>query len=162
MNGELLSNLLTVFVYLVHHGDAVSAAVDSQRPLSGQGREQVEALAKQAVTQQVRPAVIWHSGKLRARQTALAFWRACNPLAEFAATRWMQPDDPPQLVDLLQGETRDVMLVGHMPHLDRLLRQLTQTDDEPRARWFPPKGVVAVERTETGWVERWRLENLPL
>jgi phosphohistidine phosphatase SixA len=114
VNGELLSNLLTVFVYLVHHGDAVSAAVDSQRPLSGQGREQVEALAKQAVTQQVRPAVIWHSGKLRARQTALAF------------------------------------------------RQLTQTDDEPRARWFPPKGVVAVERTETGWVERWRLENLPL
>jgi len=28
-----------------------------------------------------RPDVVWHSGKLRARQTAEIFWRACNALA---------------------------------------------------------------------------------
>ena len=147
-------------VYLVHHGHAVNAVVDPQRPLSRQGRHQVETLSSQAAEREVHPDVIWHSGKLRARQTADAYWRACNPLAEFSATRWMQPDDPPRLADLLGVETRDVMLVGHMPHLDRLLRRLLlQRDETPQAGLFPLNGMVAVERIDTGWAERWRLET---
>ena len=145
-----------MFVYLAHHGDAEHPGVDPQRPLSRRGRDQVDTLSSRAAAREVRPEVIWHSGKLRARQTADAYWRACNPLAEFSATRWMQPDDPPHLADLLQVETRDVMLVGHMPHLDRLLGRLL--DDGPRAGSFPLNGLVAVERASTGWVERWRLE----
>ena len=148
-----------MFVYLAHHGDAVSAAADPQRPLSGRGRDQAETLSTGAAARGVRPDVIWHSGKLRARQTAERYWRACNPLAEFSATRWMQPDDPPRLAEVLQVETRDVMLVGHMPHLDRLLRHLL--DDAAVAGSFPLNGLVAVERTETGWVERWRLDARP-
>ena len=66
---------------------------------------------------------VWHSGKLRARQTAEALWRACNPLAEFAAIRGLQPDDPPnEIITLLAGETRDVMLVGHLPRTPRAPR----------------------------------------
>ena len=108
-----------MFFYLAHHGDALGPEVDPQRPLSPRGRAQVDDLAARAAARGVRPAVIWHSGKLRARQTAEAYWRACNPLAEFTATRWAQPGDPPRLADLLEVETRDVMLVGHMPHADR-------------------------------------------
>ena len=148
-----------MFVYLVHHGHAVNPDVDPQRPLSRKGRDQVETLSSQAAGRDVHPDVIWHSGKLRARQTAEAYWRACNPLAGFSATRWMQPDDPPRLADLLGVETGDVMLVGHMPHLDRLLRRLVHLRDHaPQAGAFPLNGLVAVERTETGWAERWRLE----
>ncbi len=151
-----------MFVYLVHHGHAVNPGVDPQRPLSRQGRDQTDTLSARAAARGVRPDVIWHSGKLRARQTADAYRRACNPLAEFSATRWMQPDDPPRLADLLGVETRDVMLVGHMPHLDRLRCRLIQLShgahDAPHAGSFPLNGVVAVERTETGWAERWRLE----
>jgi phosphohistidine phosphatase len=145
-----------MFVYLVHHGDAVGPDVDPQRPLSRKGREQVDRLSAQTAGLGVRPEVIWHSGKLRARQTAEGYWRACSPLAEFSATRWMQPDDPPRLADLLEVETRDAMLVGHMPHLDRLLRRLL--DAAPSEHVFPLHGVVAVERLGQGWVERWRLE----
>ena len=143
-------------VYLVHHGDAVNPGVDPQRPLSRLGRDQADTLSGRAAARGVRPDVIWHSGKLRARQTAEAYWRACNPLAEFCATRWMQPGDPLRLADLLQVETRDLMVVGHMPHLDRLLRRLVEAG--PQAGSFPVNGVVAVERIETGWAERWRLE----
>ena len=145
-----------MFVYLVHHGHAVHPGVDPQRPLSRQGRDQTDMLSGRAAARGVRPDVIWHSGKLRARQTADAYWRACNPLAEFSATRWMQPDDPLRLADLLGVETRDVMLVGHMPHLDRLLRRLV--DAGSQAGSFPLNGVVALERIETGWAECWRLE----
>ena len=72
-------------LYLVHHGDAVPPDVDPQRPLSAEGRVGVEQVAGAAAQRAVKPAVVWHSGKLRARQTAEAFWRACNSLAEFSA-----------------------------------------------------------------------------
>lgn len=148
-----------MFFYLAHHGDALGPEVDPQRPLSSRGRAQADALAAQAAAQGVRPVAIWHSGKLRARQTAEAYWRACNPLAEFTATRWAQPGDPPRLADVLEVETRDVMLVGHMPHLDRLLRRLLG-DDEGLSP-FPVNGLVAVERVNGAWIERWRLAAPP-
>ena len=74
-------------VYLVHHADAVSPDVDAQRPLSERGRMHAERLAVESARRGVKPEVVWHSGKLRARQTAEALWRACNPLTEFSATR---------------------------------------------------------------------------
>ena len=147
-----------MFVYLVHHGHAMHHGDDPQRPLSRRGRDQTDTVSSQAAARGVHPDVIWHSGKLRARQTADAYRRACNPVAEFSATRWMQPDDPLRLADVLQVDTRDVMLVGHMPHLDRLLcRLVSPGPDNTQATGFPLNGMVAVERTETGWVERWRL-----
>jgi len=72
-----------VLLVLVHHGDAVGPQIDPRRPLSDEGRRQVEALSRDAAARGVKPDVIWHSGKLRARQTAELFWKACNPLAEF-------------------------------------------------------------------------------
>ncbi len=144
-----------MFLYLVHHGDAVDSEVDPQRPLSARGRAGAERLAVEAARRGARPAFVWHSGKLRARQTAEPFWRGCNPLAAFEAVRGLQPDDPPAIVrDLLAGETRDVMLVGHMPHLLKLLRALVGETAE-----FPQHGVVALERTDDTYVERWRIDE---
>jgi phosphohistidine phosphatase len=148
-----------MFVYLAHHGHAVGPEVDTQRPLSSRGRDQVQSLSRLAAERAVRPEVVWHSGKLRARQTAEAYWSACNPLADFSASRWMQPGDPPRLADLLEVESRDVLLAGHMPHLDRLRRRLVGDSDAGAP--FPMNGLVAVERTQEGWRERWRLAPPP-
>lgn len=147
-------------VYLVHHGDAVGADVDPQRPLSARGREDVAGLAAQAAARGARPAVVWHSGKLRAKQTAEAFWRACNALAELGATRDLQPTDSPVFMrDRLRGEARDLMLVGHFPHLPRLLALLSSGYDESAA--FPQHGIVALETDDDGesWKESWRIES---
>jgi hypothetical protein len=74
-------------LFLVHHGDAVGPGIEPSRPLSPEGREAVKRLAEGAAARGTKPAVIWHSGKLRAKQTAEAFWRTCNPFAEFSATK---------------------------------------------------------------------------
>ena len=83
--------------------------------------------------------MVWHSGKLRARQTAEAFWRACNPLAECSAAR-------------------DLLIAGHFPHLPRLLTLLVTNRDEPLIS-FPLHGVVAIEREDADetWTEMWRI-----
>jgi phosphohistidine phosphatase len=146
-------------ILLVHHGEAVSPAVDSSRPLSGRGMGDVARLAEQAAARGIKPDVIWHSGKLRARQTAEAFWRACNPLAPFSATRGLLPDDPPiWMRDQLAGETRTVVLVGHMPHLPRLLRLLVAGGGDTAAADFPQHGCVALDADGELWKEMWRLE----
>lgn len=147
-------------LYLVHHGDAVGPDVDIRRPLSEAGRRSVEELAAAAAGLGTRPTVVWHSGKLRARQTAEAYWRACNALAEFGATRDLQPDDPPGWMrDRLRFESRDVLLAGHYPHLPRLLASL-RGEPEGALAAFPPHGVVALRTDDDGqtWVEEWRLE----
>jgi phosphohistidine phosphatase len=150
-----------VRLFLVHHGEAVGSEVDPQRPLSPRGRERVGGLAADAASRGVRPEVIWHSGKLRARQTAEAFRDACNPLAEFAPSRDLQPDDPPgAIVDRVAAATRDVMLVGHFPHLPNLLTLLLAGRNESNAS-FPRHGLVVLERSGEGgtWSEAWRLQN---
>jgi phosphohistidine phosphatase len=145
-------------LYLVHHGEAVGPEVDARRPLSPFGRSAVERLAADAALKGAKPAVVWHSGKLRAKQTAEAFWRSCNALAEFSAARNLQPDDQPQwMADELRGETRDILIAGHFPHLPRLLALLLKEDDA--AVNFPPHGVVALVTEDDGvtWKEMWRL-----
>jgi phosphohistidine phosphatase len=146
-----------IVIYLVHHADAVGPEVEPQRPLSPSGRAHAEALAQQAAARCVRPAAIWHSGKLRARQTAEPFHRLCNPLAEFSAIRGLQPEDPPMWVqDVLTGEARDVLLVGHLPSLPRLLTVLVRGDErEPLS--FPLHGLVALEAAGARWREAFRL-----
>jgi phosphohistidine phosphatase len=153
--------LIVVILYLVHHGDAVGPDVEPRRPLSERGREEVARLAAEAAARGARPAVVWHSGKLRARQTAEAFWRACNALAEFSATRDLQPGDRPEwFADRLAGETRDILIAGHYPHLPALLRLLTADGQGAADRPFPQHGVVALQSNDEGkrWNEIWRLE----
>ena len=144
-------------LYLVHHGEAVGPDEDPRRPLSARGQEAVARAALDAASRGARPAVVWHSGKLRARQTAEAFWRACNALAELSATRDLQPGDAPEWMrDRLREEPRDILIAGHFPHLPRL-RALLLGDAEGLD--FPLNGVVALLSEDAGatWKETWRI-----
>jgi len=143
-----------VRVCLVHHADAVGPGVDSQRPLSERGRSQADQLADRARERGVRPDVIWHSGKLRSRQTAEPFLRACNPFADFRMVRGLRPDDPIEWMrDELAAETREVLLVGHMPNIADLSRALA-----PSSAAFPQHGLVVFEKKDdSGWTELFRI-----
>ncbi len=142
-------------VYLLHHADAVGPEVDPQRPLSADGVVHAGRLAEQARARGCAPAAIWHSGKLRARQTAEPFWRLCAPFADFKMVRGLLPDDPPEMLYLaVQAETRDLLAAGHMPNIAALLRRFVGD-----AATFPLHGLVAIESNDEGvsWTERWRL-----
>jgi phosphohistidine phosphatase len=142
-------------LHLVHHAEALPPEIDPQRPLAPDGLERADRLARAAAARGVRPEIIWHSGKLRARQTAEAFRRHCNPLATFSAQRGLQPDDPPEIVrDLLSSaEAGELLVVGHFPHLERLRALL-----DPAGAGFPAHGLVTLEGEGPIWRELWRLE----
>jgi len=141
-----------MFVTIVHHAEAVNALDDAQRPLSARGRAQAEGLAQAASLHGVKPALIWHSGKLRARQTAEAFWRVCNPFADVRMVKGLRPEDAPELArNLIDFEERDLLLVSHMPLVPALARTLM-----PGIEAFPVNGLVMFERVERRYLERWR------
>ena len=144
--------------YLVHHAPAVGPEVDPQRPLSTAGHEIAAALAGAMASRGVAPQAIWHSGKLRARQTAEALLQR-SPFAEFKMVRGLRPDDAPEIVAIaLAQETRDIAVVGHFPQLDQLCARLTGGTADGS---FPLHGVIALEEPlgldETmAWREVWR------
>jgi phosphohistidine phosphatase len=147
------------FVFLVHHADAVPAQVDHMRPLSTLGVTQAERVAAGAARHGAKPAVIWHSGKLRARQTAETCLRLLNPFAQFTAVRGLQPDDDPETIAIaLAAEARDVLIASHMPLLPMLLHRLTTGRRDRMSAVFPLNGCVGLERAGDGWEERWRVQ----
>jgi phosphohistidine phosphatase SixA len=58
----------------------------------------------------------------------------------------------------LRGETRDILIAGHFPHLPRLLSLLLA--GAPAT--LPLHGVVALESDDKGetWKEIWRIQGM--
>ena len=141
-------------VLLIHHAEAVGPDIDPQRPLSRRGRTQAEWVAAHIKKSGVPIDVVWHSGKLRARQTAEALLLGCNPLADFRMVRGLRPEDSPDSIQgALAGEGESVALVSHMPLLPALLELLTRERTE-----FPLHGIVLLDREgPASYRERWRV-----
>ncbi len=58
----------------------------------------------------------------------------------------------------LQQESKNVMLVGHLPHLSRLVSRLLGLGSDRAVVRFQMCGVVRLDRDETGqWTVRWVL-----
>jgi phosphohistidine phosphatase len=137
---------------LVQHGQSKTEADDPDRPLTDQGVEDVAAVAQHAITRLgVRPARVLHSGKTRARQTAEA-WAQLLAVDAEPVDALAPNDDPTIWLERVRSEAEDLMLVGHLPHLDRLAALLlTGAADRSIVR-FRSGGLVVLERTDTGWV----------
>lgn len=139
---------------LIHHAEAVSPAVDPQRPLTDAGHEHAMRMAEVARDRGAAPATIWHSGKLRSRQTGHAFLSVCAPFATFKMVRGLGPDDPTGIIHTsIQRESQDLALVGHWPSLPILLTLLS-----PSSAPMPQHGIVALTTSDQGvtWSELWR------
>ena len=135
-------------LYLARHGEAL-AADDTQPPLSPRGREDVEALGVALAAAGTRVAEILHSSKLRAEQTAEILSHALGaPRFEAEALR---PDDDPTIVaEALADEHRDLMLVGHLPHLALLATYLLRGAAHASIE-FRTAGLVRLDRHAGRW-----------
>jgi phosphohistidine phosphatase len=152
-------------LYLVQHGAFKSETEDPQRGLTDEGRRVVEHMAQYLASVGVALDRIEHSEKLRARQTAEILAAALHPRAGTTQVTGIAPNDDVQSVrERLQTEADDLMLVGHLPHLSRLVATLLGVERDRTVVEFRMGGVVRLGRNEGGhWILHWAVipELLP-
>jgi len=143
-------------VYLVQHAEAVPADLDPEQPLTPAGRETARRVARWlAATGRARPSEILHSTKLRAKQTAEIFARALAtpPLRE--APGLGPGDDVEPATTAVQSAPGDLMLVGHLPHLNRLASLLVSSNPAADVVRFRNAGVICLEKQGNQWAILW-------
>jgi phosphohistidine phosphatase len=144
-------------IYLTQHGLALPKDVDRERPLSDQGRADVQRLAEFLRQTGVRVEQIWHSGKTRAEQTAALLADAILPDGRPEARPGLGPNDSVEpLASDIGAWSSDVMLVGHLPFLRHLACLLLNADPDSPALVFEPGSTACLERDAAGhWVLLW-------
>jgi phosphohistidine phosphatase len=141
-------------LYLIQHGEAKSREEDPERPLSDKGAEDVNKTARAVSSVSVER--IFHSGKLRAGQTARIFGEALGK--DIAGADSLSPmDDPSVWASRLKDEEKDTMLVGHMPHMAGLASLLLCGDPEAGVVEFRMGGVVCLKKEEGRWSLQWMI-----
>jgi phosphohistidine phosphatase len=146
-------------IYLVRHGDALSASEDTQRPLSPAGRGQVAEVARLARDRAVQVATIYHSGILRAQQTAEILAESLAPPLGIAFISGLLPEDDPAIGRAyVESTEQPVMLVGHLPYMRRLAALLVHGDPERTAADFGPADMLCCTKEGRQWRIHWQLK----
>ncbi len=144
-------------LYLVQHGKARSKEEDPERPLTPDGRREVEAVMLLMMRfNAIHASRVVHSGKRRAEETARIIGDQLE--ADVAEVDGLAPNDDPGLWrERLEGDERDVVLVGHMPQLSRLASLLLCGDPEAGLVEFANGGVVCLRRGDGPWTLKWSI-----
>jgi phosphohistidine phosphatase len=144
--------------YLVRHGEAVSQAVNGQRPLTPGGRRDVERIGQAAAERGIQPAQIFHSGLLRAQQTAEILGERLGRIDGVRELVGLRPDDDPVIAKAeLESSTVSLMLVGHLPHIRRLASFLVAGDADRELVEFAPATVLGLSYEDYRWKILWKL-----
>lgn len=139
-------------LYLVQHGDAKPKSEDPDRPLTEEGRRDVTRVATFARRADVQVAQIRHSGKRRAEETAAILAEHLAPIGGVVALPGLGPrDDADWIAELLSRETEPLMLVGHLPFMDRLSGLLVAGSQERAVVTFQKGGIVCLQRDPRTW-----------
>lgn len=139
-------------LYLVQHGEAKPKSEDPERPLTEQGRQDVERVAAFAQHAGVEVFQIRHSGKRRAEETATILAKYLTPAGGVSPSPGLAPRDDAGLVaELLNRETKPLMFVGHRPFMDHLAGLLITGELDHAIVSFQKGGIVCLERDPKTW-----------
>ena len=146
-------------LFLVQHGTSVPKEVDPECPLTDEGRDTVERIARDAAGHKIEVDLIQHSGKTRARQTADIMACFLKPPGGVHEASGLDPlDDVAPAAKGLSG-AENVMLVRHLPFMERLVSYLITGSTDRIVVKFQNGGIVRLDRApETGvWFLKWTL-----
>ena len=146
----------------MRHGETLPGVPDGRRALSERGRSAVTAVAQRARARGVAVDRIYHSGILRAQQTAALVAEVLTPAEGVRELAGLCPDDNPFIVQAeLAGASQPIMLVSHLPYVGRLTSLLTSGDSGGSVIEFAPATLVCLTRHAGGWKLRWSISPVP-
>jgi phosphohistidine phosphatase len=147
-------------LYLIQHGEAKSEVEDPERSLTARGEEEVTSISRLAAGLNIRPSKVYHSGKMRAKQTAKIIASALKiPDPSVQSVQGLNPnDDIRPWAERISKEREELMLVGHLPFLERLTSFLLCGDENARLVLFRYGAIVRLDQKEDKrWALRWIL-----
>ena len=146
-------------LYLIQHGKSLPKDQDPDQGLSAEGIAETQRIANAAKDDGVAVSQIRHSAKTRARQTAEIFGGALNPKQGIREVSGIKPLDDVAEYAANIDPAEDIMLVGHLPFMQRMTAFLiTESIDKPVFK-FQNSGIVCLDKDpETqAWVILWAL-----
>jgi phosphohistidine phosphatase len=149
-------------LFLVQHGISASKDIDPEKGLSDFGREETNRIAQIAKGYKIPVQKIVHSGKKRAEQTAGIFHETLALDTPMKKIFGIKPMDDVQSFAVTIKPKENLMVVGHMPFMERLVSFLTTGTENCRVYKLQNSGVVCLdtesgEDNEADWFIRWAL-----
>jgi phosphohistidine phosphatase len=142
-------------LYLVQHAQAASKDSDPRRPLTKEGRRDIEKVAAFIEPLNLKVDFLWHSGKTRAAQTAEVLADVVKVRTQMTGRDGLSPnDDVTTIKDELVSGQDDVMIVGHLPFLSKLASLLLANNETTGPVAFQKGGIVALEQPAD---DRWQI-----
>lgn len=145
-------------LYLAQHGDALAKEVDADRPLSEKGQSDVEKVASM-LSGHMGVSRVMHSGKTRAQQTAELLVNSITGEPLLEAISGINPNDSVEVfAEQIMGWNEDVLVVGHLPFMAKLVAWLVSESTDTLIVSYQPGSVVCLESTdENHWQLQWMI-----
>lgn len=150
-------------IFLVQHGKSATKEIDPQKGLTEQGKQETERIAQVAGNYRISVDKLVHSGKKRAEQTAAIFAAALAEDLSLETVSGIGPMDDVKIFAQTIDPEDNLMVVGHLPFLQRLVSYLTTGSDEIFVYKFQNSGIVCLDRDVeeanggVGWFIKWTL-----
>lgn len=146
-------------LYLVQHGEAKSKEEDPSRGLSEKGIQNITKIAQYVSNLGIKTSRISHSGKTRALQTARVLADYLKVDQGITEEKGLSPmDDPGIWFDRISGMQKDIILVGHLPHLALFSSLLLCGAQDKNVINFKMAGIVCLQKSEDGnWAVEWMI-----
>lgn len=145
-------------IFLAQHGLSLPKDVDPEKGLSDQGRTDTIKIAEVAKAYKIPVHKVVHSTKKRAEQTAAIFKDILGIKSPCDCIDGINPLDDvtvfAQGIDLLSN----MLVVGHLPFMERLVSYLTTGSKALRIYQFQNSGIVCLDCDENkSWFIKWTL-----
>ena len=146
-------------LYLVQHGKSLPKEEDPEQGLSVDGTAEVERIADVARQYGVRVGGIQHSGRKRAQQTAEILAAALHPEKGVQMRTGIDPLDEVTIVANDLHAAEGLMLVGHLPFMERLTSYLITGSSDKLVFKFQNGGIVCLDQEQDrhSWFIKWSL-----
>ncbi len=146
-------------LYLVQHGKSLPKDQDAEQGLSAEGRADVERISLVAKGYGVRPSAIRHSGKERARESAEIIAESLLPDGPVEQISGIDPLDDVTIIAKQLKTDDNLMIVGHLPFLEKLTGLLVAGLPERLVFKFQNGGIVCLDKNPESqwWFVKWAL-----
>ena len=137
-----------MYLYLIQHGKTIPKEKDPEQPLSIQGKKHTKRTASFLRSHGFLVEEIWHSDKLRAKQTAEIIGNKllCKKIIE---KEGLAPLDPVKNIsEEIQKVDKILLITGHLPFLEKLASLLLTGSQKKLKIKFQNSGIVCLEKDD--------------